>query len=47
MLKDDYLQVKLPKDLKNKFFERAKGTAQNPSALVRKWIDEYVKEEEE
>lgn len=42
MLKDDYLQVKLPKELKQAFFEKAEQNAQNPSALVRQWVKNYV-----
>ncbi len=46
MLKDDYLQVKLPKELKQRFFEVAGENEQNPSGLVRRWIARYLEEEE-
>lgn len=42
MLKDDYLQVKLPKELKQAFFEKAEQYAQNPSELVRQWVKIYM-----
>jgi metal-responsive CopG/Arc/MetJ family transcriptional regulator len=42
MLKDDYIQIKLPKELKQQFFDKAKENAQNPSELIRRWIAEYV-----
>jgi|LSQX01.2.fsa_nt_gb hypothetical protein len=42
MLKDAYFQIKLPRDLKDRFYEKAQENAQNPSALVRKWIVEYL-----
>ena len=47
MIKDSYLQVKIPKELKRAFFEKAEQQAQNPSALVRKWVEEYLKEDDQ
>ena len=47
MLKDTYLQVKIPKELKQAFFEKAVRQAHIPSALVRKWVEEYLKEDDQ
>lgn len=41
---DAKMQIRLPKELYEEFKGVAKDNAQVPSLLVRKWIEEYVKE---
>lgn len=38
------LQVRIPAELHEQFRAIAAQNAQNPSALVRKWIEEYVRD---
>lgn len=39
-----WIQAKLPESMRDEFKEVAKSNAQNPSALIRVWIEKYLKE---
>ena len=43
---DAYIQIRIPKETKDKFRRIAKENAQNPSQLIRNWIEKYIIEEE-
>lgn len=43
---DSRYYIRIDNELKERFKEKCEQEAINPSALVRKWIEEYVKEEE-
>ncbi len=44
-MKNKNLNIRIPEKLRGEFYRIAEGNAQNPSALVRKWIENYVREE--
>ena len=39
-----HIQARIPKELREEFQKVAKTNAQNPSLLIRKWIENYLKE---
>lgn len=39
-----HIQARIPESMRNEFREIAEGNAQNPSALIRLWIENYIKE---
>ena len=39
-----FLQIRMPKEMKDEFQRIAKGNAQNPSQLIRLWIAKYIEE---
>jgi len=39
-----HIQARISKELREEFQKVAKTNAQNPSLLIRKWIENYVKE---
>lgn len=39
-----YMQIRMPKEMKDEFQRIAKEKAQNPSQLVRNWITKYIEE---
>jgi len=39
-----HIQARISKDLRDEFQTIASQNAQNPSALIRLWIKEYIKE---
>lgn len=39
-----YMQIRMPKEMKDEFQRIAKENAQNPSQLVRNWITKYIEE---
>lgn len=39
-----HIQARIPESLRNEFREVAESNAQNPSALIRLWIEKYIKE---
>lgn len=41
------MQIRLPKEMYEKFKEIAEGNAQVPSLLIRKWIKEYIENQKE
>ena len=45
-MKDERIHMRIPAGLKQEFIDKCERETINPSALVRKWIEEYVKEEE-
>lgn len=38
------LNVRISEELRDQFKDAAKKNVQNPSALVRKWIEDYISE---
>ena len=38
------LNIRIEKELRDEFKRIAEENAQTPSALIRKWIEEYIKE---
>jgi len=38
------LNIRIDDELKKEFYDVADGNTQTPSALVRKWIKDYIKE---
>jgi len=38
------LNIRIEEELRDEFKEVAKDNAHNPSALLRKWIEDYIKE---
>lgn len=44
--KESYLHVRIDADLKQRFQEINKSKSINGSDLIRKWIEDYVKNEE-
>ena len=43
-VKDVNLNIRINEDLKTEFYRVAENNAQNPSALVRRWIEDYIVE---
>ena len=43
-MKSVNLNIRINKEVRDKFRETAKNKAQNPSALIRMWIEDYIKE---
>ena len=41
-VKDVNLNIRINEDLKTEFYRVAENNAQNPSALVRGWVEDYV-----
>lgn len=41
---DAYIQIRISKKTKEKFQHIAKKNAQNPSQLIRNWIENYIEE---
>ncbi|WP_373894479.1 hypothetical protein [Virgibacillus sp. CBA3643] len=41
------MQIRIPKQLKDDFRKIAENNAHNTSALVRKWIENYIEENKE
>lgn len=39
-----YMQIRMPKEMKDEFQRIANENAQNPSQLVRNWIKDYIEE---
>lgn len=39
-----HIQARIPESVRNEFQKIAKRNAQNPSALIRLWIEQYIKE---
>lgn len=39
-----YITIRIEKELREAFHDKAKENAQTPSKLVRKFIEDYVKE---
>lgn len=44
---DAKMQIRLPKEMYEKFKEIAEGNAQVPSLLVRQWIKDYINKNQE
>lgn len=44
-MKNVNLNIRIDKETRDKFKKVADENAQNPSALVRKWIEQYIEEE--
>ena len=42
---DANIQIRISKEMKDKFRRIAKENAQNPSQLIRNWIEKYIEEE--
>ncbi|MBP1971561.1 antitoxin component of RelBE/YafQ-DinJ toxin-antitoxin module [Virgibacillus natechei] len=42
--KSVHVQARIPESLRKEFQDIAKSNAQNPSALIRLWIEKYIKE---
>ena len=42
-----YMQIRMPKEMKDEFQRIAKENAQNPSQLIRNWIEKYIEENKE
>jgi len=42
-IKDVNLNIRISEDLRKEFYRIAENNAQNPSALVRRWIENYLK----
>lgn len=43
-MKNVNINIRLPEDMRDKFRRIADDNSQNTSALIRKWIAEYIKE---
>ena len=39
------INIRIPEDLKDEFYKVADLNAQNPSELVRRWIENYIRRE--
>ena len=39
-----YMQIRMPKEMKDEFKRVANENAQNPSQLIRNWIEKYIEE---
>lgn len=39
-----HIQARIPKDTRDSFRKIAESKAQNPSALIRMWIEKYIEE---
>lgn len=37
------LNIRISEELKNDFYRIAEENVQTPSALIRRWIEEYIK----
>lgn len=44
MMKTVNLNIRISEEMRDQFKKIADENAQNPSALIRKWIENYVKE---
>ncbi len=42
-MKKSYIQVRVPDELKEKFYEKCEKEGRTPSRLIRAWIEEYIK----
>lgn len=47
MKMDDQMNIKIPKELKENFYFTCKQNRINSSALVRRWIEQFVTKENE
>ncbi len=45
MKMDDQMNIKIPRELKENFYFTCKQNRINSSALVRRWIEQFVSEE--
>lgn len=45
MAERTFLQIRIDKDIRDSFKEVCSDNAVNPSALIRKWITEYIEKE--
>ena len=45
-MKTSYIHIRIESDIKKQFDEVCKNNAVNQSALVRKWIIDYIKQNE-
>ncbi len=43
-MKNKNLNIRIPESLRDEFYRIAENNAQNPSALVRRWIEKYIEE---
>ena len=43
-MKNVNFNIRINEEMRNEFRKIAESKAQSPSALVRKWIEEYIKE---
>ena len=41
---NDRLHLRIPADLKKRFLEKCEREAVTPSKLIRKWVEEYIRE---
>lgn len=41
-MKDVNLNIRIEQELRKEFYRVAELSAQNPSALVRRWIEDYI-----
>lgn len=41
-VKDVNLNIRISEDLRKEFYRIAENNAQNPSALVRGWVEDYI-----
>lgn len=39
-----HVQARIPESMREEFRKIAENNAQNPSALIRLWIENYIKE---
>lgn len=39
-----HIQARVPETMREEFRKVAESNAQNPSALIRLWIEQYIKE---
>ena len=44
-MKDVNLNIRISENLKKEFYRIASDNAQNPSELIRRWIEKYIEEE--
>ena len=43
-MKNKNLNIRIPESLRDEFYRIAENNAQNPSALIRGWIEDYIVE---
>ena len=41
-MKNKNLNIRIPESLRDEFYRIASDNAQNPSELIRRWIDKYI-----
>lgn len=46
-MKDTSIRIRISEELKNEFFQKCEGKLQVPSMVLRKFIEDYVKEGQE